>query len=134
MNVRKFIVAVLGVGVVMNVFDFVVNGMLLQNAVYSKLPNLLNQNLPIKWLVIADFIAALVLVWVYVRVSGSFSAGVSGGAQFGFYAGVLVNFPTWIIASLTMNGFPYYLAWVWTIVGIIWCIIAGAVAGALYKK
>ena len=133
MNVRKFIVAVLGVGVVMNVFDFVVQGMILQNAVYSKIP-LLNQNLPIKWLIIADFVAALVLVWVYVRVSGSFGAGVNGGAQFGFYAGVLVNFPTWIICSLTMNGFPYYLAWVSTVVGIIWCIIAGAVTGALYKK
>jgi hypothetical protein len=121
------------VGVVMNVFDFVVNGIILQNAVYAHVP-LLKQNLPIKWLVIADFIAALVLVWVYVRVSGSFGAGVGGGAQFGLYAGVLVNFPTWIVCYLLINGFTYKLAWVYTVMGIVWGIIAGAVAAALYKK
>lgn len=134
MNVRKFIVAVVGVGVVMNVFDFVVNGLILQKAIYANLPNLLRQDLSIPWLVIGDFIAALVLVWVYVRVSGSFEAGAKGGAQFGVYAGVLINFPTWIMAHLFFVGFPYSLSWTWTVVGILWCIIAGAVAGALYKK
>jgi len=134
MNVRKFIVAVVGVGVVMNVFDFVVNGIILQKAVYAKLPNLLRQDMSIPWLVIGDFIAALVLVWVYVRVSGSFDAGAKGGAQFGFYAGVLINFPTWIMAHLFFVGFPYHLSWTWTVMGILWCVIAGAVAGALYKK
>lgn len=134
MNVKKFIVAVVGVGVVMNVFDFVVNGLILQKALYANLPSLLRQELPIPWLVIADFVAALVLVWVYVRVSDSFSAGAKGGAEFGLYAGVLVNFPTWIIAHLVFVGFPYSLSWTWTIVGIIWGVIAGAVAGVLYKK
>jgi hypothetical protein len=133
MNVRKFLVAAVGVGVVMNVFDFVVNGIILQNAVYAKLP-LLKQNLPITWLVVADFVAALVFVWVYVRVSGSFGASVQGGVQYGFYAGVLINFPTWIVSYLLINGFTYSLAWTWTVMGIIWCLIAGAVAGALYKK
>jgi hypothetical protein len=51
-----------------------------------------------------------------------------------FYAGVLVNFPTWIIAYLLLEGFTYGLAWGWTAIGILWCVIAGAVAGAVYEK
>ncbi|HEY7514325.1 MAG TPA: hypothetical protein VIC87_07600 [Vicinamibacteria bacterium] len=45
-----------------------------------------------------------------------------------------VNFPTWIFGHLILEGFTYTLAWVWTTVGIVWCVIAGAVAGAVYKK
>jgi hypothetical protein len=50
------------------------------------------------------------------------------------YAGVLVNFPTWIFAHLIFVDFPYGLSWTWTVVGIVWGVIAGAVAGAVYKK
>jgi hypothetical protein len=73
-------------------------------------------------------------VWVYARVFSSFGGGPKGGATFGLYAGIFANFPTWIFAHLLMVGFPYQLAWSWTIVGVLWCVIAGAVAGAVYKK
>ena len=132
-NIKKFVIAVLGVGVAVNVYDFVVNGMILQNAVYAGMP-IFKQNMPLPWLIIGDFVAALVLVWVFDRVYGCFSGGVKGGAEFGFYAGVLINFPTWIFCYLLLNGFTYKLAWIMTVVGIIWAIIGGAVAGALYKK
>lgn len=134
MNVKKFLIAVIVVGVVMNVYDFVVNGVILSGPLYSKLSSLFNPNPSIRWLVIADFVGALVLVWVFDRVYGCFGGSVKGGAQFGIYAGVLANFPTWIICHLLINGFTYKLAWFWTVVGIIWCVIAGALAGALYKK
>jgi len=62
------------------------------------------------------------------------SVGAKGGASYGLYAGILINFPTWIFAHLIFEGFPYSLAWTWTLVGVVWCVIAGAVAGALYKK
>jgi hypothetical protein len=31
-------------------------------------------------------------------------------------------------------GFPYGLAWTWPLLGVVWCVIAGALTGALYKK
>ena len=132
MNVKKLLLTAVVVGVVMNIVDFVVQGQLL--AGYYANFSLFKREAPIPWLVVGDFVAALVFVWVYDRVRASFGAGPKGGATYGLYAGVLVNFPTWIFAYLLMEGFTYGLAWTWTLVGIAWCVIAGALAGLLYKK
>ena len=86
------------------------------------------------WFIVADFVVALILVWVYDRVRGSFGAGAKGGATFGLYAGILVNFPTWIIVNLVLQGFSYGNAWVTTIAGIARTVAAGALAGALYVR
>jgi|SRR3990172_2681538 len=132
MNVKKLLLATVVVGVVMNIVDFLVQGQLLAG-LYATLP-LFKREPPIPWLVFGDFVSALVFVWVYDRVQSSFGGGVKGGATYGLYAGILINFPTWIFAHLIFEGFPYSLAWTWTLVGVVWCVIAGAVAGALYKK
>jgi len=132
MDVKKLLLGTLAVGVVANVFDFVVQGQLLASY-YAGLP-LFNREPPIPWLVFGDFVTALVFVWVYARVHGSFGGGPKGGATYGLYAGILMNFPTWIFSHLLFVGFPYALSWIWTAVGVAWCVIAGAVAGAVYKK
>jgi len=75
-----------------------------------------------------------VFVWVYDRVYGSFGGGAKGGATYGLYAGVLLNFPIWILMHMMFKGFPYGLSWIWTITGIIYAIAIGAAVGALYKK
>ena len=132
MNVKKLLLATVVVGVVMNIVDFIVQGQLLAG-LYANLP-LFKKEPPIPWLVVGDFVTALVFVWVYDKVLSSFGAGAKGGAMYGLYAGILVNFPTWIFAHLLFEGFPYSLSWTWTLVGVAWCVIAGAVAGVIYKK
>ena len=132
MNVKKFLLAAVAVGVVVNIVDLVVHGYLL-TGYYSQF-SFFRKEMPVQWLVIGDFVAALVFVWVYDRVFSSFGGGLKGGATFGVYAGVLVNFPTWIFSHLLIGGFTYGLAWVWTAIGIVEAVIAGAVAGAVYKK
>ena len=134
MNFKKLLLATIVVGVVVNLLDFVVQGQILTDAYYSKLTTLFRQDTPVAWLIVGDFVAALVFVWVYDRVYGSFGGGPRGGATYGLYGGILVNFPTWMFANLIFVGFPYALAWTWTIYGIIMAVIAGAVAGAVYKK
>jgi len=131
MNVKKCLIASAVVGVVLNVIDFVFQGQIMA-ATYAGM-SIFRKDMQIPLLVVSDFVVALVFVWVYDKVRGSFGAGPAGGARFGFYAGVLVNFPAWIILNLLLVGFPYSLAWVWTIYGIVLSVIAGAVAGALYK-
>ncbi len=133
MNVKKLLLATFAVGVVLNVLDFVVHMQILA-AYYSRLNILFRAEMPMRYLVIGDFVAALVFVWVYDRVYGSFGGGPKGGATYGLYAGVLLNFPTWIFLNLLFVGFPYALAWIWTIYGIVAGVIAGGVAGATYKK
>ncbi len=132
MNVKKLLLATVVVGVVMNIVDFLVHGQLLAGY-YANLP-LFKKEAAIQWLVIGDFVAALVFVWVYDRVLSSFGGGPKGGATYGLYAGILANFPTWIFANLLFEGFPYGLAWTMTLTGVVWCVIAGAIVGALYNR
>ena len=134
MNVKKLLLATLVVGIVANVLDFIVHGQILQGAYYSKMPSLFRQDSPMVWFIIGDFVAALVFIWVYDRVYGSFGGGPKSGATYGFYAGVLLNFPTWLYNAGVYVGFPYALSWIWVIWGIIYMVILGAVAGAMYKK
>jgi hypothetical protein len=133
MPVSKLLVTAIVVGIVVNVYDFLIHGILLQGALYSKLP-LMRTDASIPLLIAIDFVAAVVFVWVYQRVRPSFAPGAGGGATFGLYAGVLVNFPTWIACYLLINGFTYGLAWAWILTGIMWAVLAGAVAGALTSR
>ena len=130
MPLSRFVLTTAAVGVAVNVYDFLVHGVLLQRSLYSHLP-LMRTDMSLPLLIVTDFVAALVFVWVYQRVRPSFGAGLAGGAVFGLYAGVLVNFPTWHASYLLLQGFTYGLAWAWTLAGVVWGILAGAVAGAL---
>lgn len=134
MKSSKFWIAVVAAGVAANVFDYVVHGMILQNAYYSKLTDLMNQEGNPAFYVIGDFIAIFVLAWVYDKVYGSFGGGPKGGAMFGLYAGVLINFPMGIFFHLMFKGFPYALSWIWMVLGVIFYVMAGAILGAMYKK
>ncbi|MBK6798255.1 MAG: hypothetical protein IPG76_16125 [Acidobacteria bacterium] len=134
MNLKKFIITGLATGVVGTIYDLVVNGFLLQGPVYSKHMSLFRQDSSMLWLTVANFVGALVFVWFYTKVKGSFSEGWKGGATYGLYAGILINFPTWIFAHLLFNNFSYIVAWAIILSGIGWGIVAGAVAGTLYKN
>lgn len=131
MNLRKLVTIGVVVGIVANVLDFVVHGNLLASY-YTLAP--FRQDVGPTWMVIGDFVTAFVFAWVYLKVAGSFAPGVPGGVTMGFYAGVLVNFPTAIFMHLMFQGFPYRLSWIWIALGIVWYVIAGAIAGALNRK
>ena len=130
MPVSKLLVTAVVVGIVVNLYDFLIHGVLLQGSLYPGIP-LLRPDASIPLLIVTDFVAALVFVWVYDRVRAAFPTSAPGGAKFGLYVGVLANFPTWIACYLLLDGFTYPLAWAWTLAGIGWCVLAGAVTGAL---
>jgi hypothetical protein len=132
MNLKRLVVATLAVGVVGNALDFLVHGTLLKGY-YAGLATLFRQDTPMQWLVIGDFVAALVFVWFYSRVYGSFGGGAKGGATYGLCAGILVSFPAQIFNYLLIADFPYSLAWIWIAAGVAWGLVAGVVAGLTYK-
>jgi hypothetical protein len=134
MTSGKFWIAVLVAGVVINIVDFLVQGIWLTSAIYSLHTETFNPDASPVWFIAGDFVAILVLAWVYDKVYGSFGGGAGGGALYGFYAGVLVNFPTWIFVHIFIKGFSYGVAWIWILYGVVWTVIAGAIIGALYKK
>jgi len=118
-------------GVVANVIDFVVQGNLL--ASYYAAPPF-RQDTNIVWLVVGDFVSALVFTWVYLTFAPAAGPGAAGGAKLGFYAGVLVSFPANIFLHLLIQGFPYSLSWIWTFYGVVWYVVLGTVAGAMNKR
>ena len=133
MNAKQLLLTTLAVGIIANVLDFIVQGMILQRAYYARLSGVFREDAPVYWLIIGDFLVALVLVWVYDRVYRSFGGGAGNGARYGLYAGILVNFPTWLFLPVILARFPYGLAWIWTIYGVVFYVILGAVAGAMYR-
>lgn len=134
MNLKRFLVAGLAGGVVANVMDAVVHGQILTAKYYAQMPGLFRQDNRLPWLIGGTFVAALVLAWVWTKVHTCFGGGAKGGALGGFYAGVLINFPGQAFAYLMFAGFPMALACLWTIYGILWAVVVGAVIGALYKE
>lgn len=134
MKSSKFWIAVVVAGVVMNIVDFLCQGMMFTKMYYEKLPDLFITTGNPVYYIVGDFVSVLVLAWVYDKVYSSFGGGSKGGMMFGLYAGILASFPTWIFAHLMFKGFPYGLSWAWTIYGVLWGVIAGTVVGAMYKK
>jgi hypothetical protein len=132
MNVPKLVVAWLVVGVVMNVLDFLVH-MLALGSYYAQL-TFMRQDVSPALFVLVDFVFALVFVVVYDRLYATSTKSVGRGAAFGFWAGLLLSFPANIGLHLMLKDFPYWLAWVWTVSGIVTLTISGAVAGAFYAK
>lgn len=121
------------VGVAVNLYDYVVHGLLLAGPFYSKVA-LMRPEPALSRLILADFVAAFVFVWVFQRVRSCFAPGAAGGVIFGLYAGVLVNFPTWFVSHLLLRGFSNRLAGVWILTGVVWGALAGAIAGALMHR
>lgn len=132
MNSGKFWIAVLGAGVVANILDGTVMGGLLNNTLHSI--ESIRQDPDPTWFIIGDFVLVFVMMLFYDKVYGSFGGGPKGGATFGLYIGVILNFPMWIFIHLMFKGFPYSLAWILVAYGIIWGLVVGSVIGALYKK
>ena len=87
----------------------------------------------ILWQTVGNVCSAFVLVWVYDRVRGAFPAGLGGGALFGFYTGVLINFPTWLYMTV-YAGWPYRPTWHATLVLIVAAVVTGALVGLVYEK
>ena len=114
-SLKQLVLAVVAGGVVANVLDTIVHGFLLANAYYAQQTGLFREDGSPAWLVLGDFVAVAVFVWVYMRVRQSFGGGAIGGATFGLYAGVLIGFPTHIFLNLVIIDFSYTLAWAWTV-------------------
>jgi hypothetical protein len=131
---NQLVLAVLAGGVVANALDLAVHGYWLGTEYYARLPEVFRSDGSPGLLVVTDFVAAAVFVWVYDRVRPSFPAGVRGGATFGLYAGLLVGFPTHIFLNLVIVDFPYAVAWAWTANQVVWGVSVGAVVGGIVGK
>ena len=131
MTKKQIVLSILIGGLVANVLDLLVHGFLLGNAFYIQQTALFGTESSPLALTLGDFVSVAVFVWVYQRVRSCFPAGATGGATFGFYAGVLIGFPTHLFLSVVIVDFAYTLAWAWTLLEIAWGVSVGAVVGRI---
>jgi uncharacterized membrane protein YagU involved in acid resistance len=132
MNISKLVVAWLVVGVVMNVLDILVHGVGLSG--YYAQMTFMRHDMSVTSIVVTEFVFALVFVVVYDRLYATTTTSVGRGAAFGFWTGLLLSFPANIGMYVMINGFPYWLSWVWTLSGMVTMTVGGAVAGGLYAR
>lgn len=131
MQFNKALPAIVLVFVWLLIWDNFLSGILMGSAM-AQIPGM-RADYPKMWEIVGDFFSALVLVWVYDRVRGAFPAGAAGGAVFGVYAGILINFPTWLFMTV-YAGWPYRATWHVTLILIVLTIVSGTLAGVVYQK
>jgi hypothetical protein len=130
---KNFWIAVIVGGIVVNVMDFLVHGMLFQEMFYSKMQGMRTDVNPL-WYIALDFLMVAVFVWFYDKVYGSYGGGMPGGMKFGLYYGVALNFPVMFFPYLMYQGMNYGFVWASIIYGIIWGMVLGMAVGKFYTK
>jgi len=134
MKEGRFWVAVLVGGVVMNIVDTIFQGFLFAGPIYQRYSGLFRQDESLMpFYILGDFVAVLVVAWLYLKVRGSFETGMKGGMLFGLYVGVVMSFPAYHFTQLTIDGFPYWVAWIFTVYGVLWGVVVGAVLGKILE-
>jgi hypothetical protein len=93
-NLKGVIIGGLVAGVVLNVFDYVLFGVVLRNDMAAAM-QALNQppmsDSVIPWYVFVDFLFGIFLVWLYAAVRPRFGAGPSTAIKAGLIAWVAFN-------------------------------------------
>ncbi len=109
-NMQKVIIGGLIAGVVLNVIDFVVFGMLLKAQMAAAMqalgrPPMTNAQIP--WFVFLDFVAGIGLVWLYAAMRPRYGAGPTTAAKAGvagwFFGGLLPTLFMWPMALMPHN-------------------------------
>lgn len=131
MQMTKAIPAILAVWVWYLIWDNFLVGPLMGSTM-AQIPGM-SADFSKMWEFVGDLFAAGVLVWVYDKVKAVFGSGMKGGATYGFYAGVLINFPTWLWMTV-YAGWPYRAAWTLVIVSVVVTTISGTLVGLVYEK
>src|SRR6266436_1907137 len=107
-------------GVVLNVWDMVVNGMFLKNDWNAAMHALGKGDMSgtmIVWFVICDFITGLFLVWLYAAIRPRYGAGAKTAVCAGVGAWVLML--AFQIANAGMGLFPNNLLAITTVTALV---------------
>ncbi len=133
MNWTRIAIAGLVGGIVANIADFIMHGMIMSDT-YVRLSDVFSQEQanPL-WFLVISVVTAFFMAKLFAKTRGSWAAGWKGGAAFGCAIG-LIAFWASFYNPLVIDGFPYYLAWCWGAMNLITLTLMGAAIGAVYKS
>ena len=127
---KNYLAAAIAVLVWYLVWDNFLAGMLIGSTL-AQVPGMVSEVSKL-WETVGDLCGAMMLAGVYARVRGVYGVGAKNGAVYGVYAGLLINFPTWLFLTV-YAGWPYSLTWMMTISGTLVTVVAGALIGTVYQ-
>ena len=135
-NISRVIAGGLLAGLIINISEFILNGLVLAQATEAAMQAL---NLPpidmrmIVWFVLAGFALGIVTVWLYAAIRPRFGPGVGTAAC----AALMVWFLAYVYPSLflaVMHVFPRKLIAIGTLWGLPEIVIAGIVGAWPYTE
>jgi hypothetical protein len=129
--VKRVALAVVAVFICWAVLDFVVHGILLQEA-YAKTANLWRPMSEMKMGLsyIVSFISCLVFTLIYALFFGrkSLGIGLAYGVIFGLGSGISMGYGTYSVQPI-----PYMMALTWFLATLVRGSLAGLIVGAIVK-
>ena len=131
MQMNKALIAGVVGGIALAVYEFIMHGLIMGNT-YQALPQTFRQDANAIWFPIVAIVVGAAAGVLFGKTRSVWGEGAKGGMTFGFWFGLAVAF-TNFYAPLTINGFPYYLAWCWWGITLLGWVVYGAVAGLMYK-
>jgi hypothetical protein len=135
-NMQGVVVGGLVAGVVLNVFDFVLYGMILKDDYDAALQALgkaaMSTNLII-WFVVLDFLFGIFLIWLYAAIRPRFGAGPRTAVYAGLALWVLFGL-LHALAEAPMGLFPQRLYVIGTLVFLVQAPLAALAGGKLYTE
>jgi hypothetical protein len=135
-DMQKVIIGGLVAGVVLNVVDLAVFGIVLKGQMAAAMqalgkPAMSNAQIP--WFVFLDFVAGVFLVWLYAAIRPRFGAGpitaVKAGIAGWFAASLLVTLFMWPMALM-----PHNLMIITTLVALVQWPLAVVVGARFYTE
>ena len=135
-NLQKVLIGGLIAGVVLNVIDSLLFGVVLKDQMAAAMtalnrPPMTNAQVP--WFVFLDFVAGIYLVWLYAAIRPRFGAGPATAAKAGaaawFLGGLLITLFMWPMHLMPANTQITTL-----VVGLIEWPLAGVVGAKFYTE
>jgi len=131
MNWTRAILAGLAAGIVTNIADFVMHGLILGKT-YMKYDVFTQEPANPLWFLVISLCIGIAAAILFAKSRGSWAEGWTGGATFGFFLGLTAFFSNFY-SPLVLAGFPYFLSWCWGGINLIDGVLGGVVLGAIYK-
>ena len=135
-DMKSLVIGGLIAGVVLNVVDFVMFGIILKDDMAAAMaalnrPPMTNAQIP--WFVFLDFVAGVFLVWLYAAIRPRFGAGpgtaVKAGIAGWFVGSLLVTLFMWPMALM-----PHNLLIIMTVVPLVQWPLAVVVGAKFYTE
>lgn len=131
MNLKKMVLASLGVFVAFELMDYIIHGLILAS-VYAQFPHIWRQDMMSKMWLMALSTLVMSVMFVYIFIRGYENKGIAEGVRFGIVAGLFMNvigmFSQYVMYPISLN-----LAVMWFTFGMLEFMIAGIVAALIYK-